>query len=92
MDKLIKKTNLALLVGTNSWRDQFIEAITVSAGGLPSTLQLGFSSFPRSFGLRTCKNFRNLVCWNEKRRNPLFLTDERDQMGDMLGTFGSYGM
>lgn len=32
MDKLIKKTNLALLVGTNSWRDQFIEAITVSAG------------------------------------------------------------
>ncbi|XP_038816747.1 sodium/calcium exchanger 1-like [Salvelinus namaycush] len=33
VDKLIKKTNLALLVGTNSWRDQFIEAITVSAGG-----------------------------------------------------------
>ena len=29
---MIKKTNLALLVGTNSWRDQFIEAITVSAG------------------------------------------------------------
>uniref|UniRef100_A0A3B3WYF9 Sodium/calcium exchanger membrane region domain-containing protein n=1 Tax=Poecilia mexicana TaxID=48701 RepID=A0A3B3WYF9_9TELE len=28
VDKLIKKTNLALLVGTNSWRDQFIEAIT----------------------------------------------------------------
>lgn len=38
MDKLIKKTNLALVVGTNSWRDQFMEAITVSAGtvGLPS--------------------------------------------------------
>ncbi|KAM9559627.1 sodium/calcium exchanger 1-like isoform 2-T2 [Salvelinus alpinus] len=34
VDKLIKKTNLALLVGTNSWRDQFIEAITVSAGEL----------------------------------------------------------
>uniref|UniRef100_A0A673L9R6 Sodium/calcium exchanger 1-like n=1 Tax=Sinocyclocheilus rhinocerous TaxID=307959 RepID=A0A673L9R6_9TELE len=32
VDKLIKKTNLALLVGTNSWRDQFIEAITVSSG------------------------------------------------------------
>ncbi|XP_059838894.1 sodium/calcium exchanger 1-like isoform X2 [Hypanus sabinus] len=32
VDKLIKKTNLALVVGTNSWRDQFIEAITVSAG------------------------------------------------------------
>ncbi|XP_078068439.1 sodium/calcium exchanger 1b isoform X3 [Mustelus asterias] len=32
VDKLIKKTNLALVVGTNSWRDQFIEAVTVSAG------------------------------------------------------------
>uniref|UniRef100_A0A8C1WNY4 Solute carrier family 8 member 1a n=1 Tax=Cyprinus carpio TaxID=7962 RepID=A0A8C1WNY4_CYPCA len=32
VDKLIKKTNLALLVGTNSWRDQFVDAITVSSG------------------------------------------------------------
>ncbi|XP_073681710.1 sodium/calcium exchanger 1a isoform X1 [Garra rufa] len=32
VDKLIKKTNLALLVGTNSWRDQFVGAITVSSG------------------------------------------------------------
>uniref|UniRef100_A0A8C6TW13 Solute carrier family 8 member 1a n=1 Tax=Neogobius melanostomus TaxID=47308 RepID=A0A8C6TW13_9GOBI len=32
VDKLIKKTNLALLIGTNSWRQQFVEAITVSAG------------------------------------------------------------
>ncbi|XP_070973372.1 sodium/calcium exchanger 3-like isoform X2 [Oncorhynchus clarkii lewisi] len=32
VDKLIKKTNLALVVGTNSWRQQFMEAITVSAG------------------------------------------------------------
>uniref|UniRef100_A0A8C2H0A1 Solute carrier family 8 member 3 n=1 Tax=Cyprinus carpio TaxID=7962 RepID=A0A8C2H0A1_CYPCA len=32
VDKLIKKTNLALVVGTNSWREQFMEAITVSAG------------------------------------------------------------
>lgn len=32
VDKLIKKTNLAILVGTNSWRDQFVEAITVSSG------------------------------------------------------------
>ncbi|XP_059810725.1 sodium/calcium exchanger 3 isoform X13 [Hypanus sabinus] len=31
VDKLIKKTNLALVVGTHSWRDQFMEAITVSA-------------------------------------------------------------
>ncbi|TNN46494.1 Sodium/calcium exchanger 3 [Liparis tanakae] len=34
VDKLIKKTNLALVVGTNSWREQFMEAITVSAGCL----------------------------------------------------------
>ncbi|KAM9857477.1 sodium/calcium exchanger 1-like isoform 4-T4 [Aulostomus maculatus] len=32
VDKLIKKTNLALLVGTNSWRQQFVEAMTVSSG------------------------------------------------------------
>ncbi|XP_041838845.1 sodium/calcium exchanger 1-like [Melanotaenia boesemani] len=32
VDKLMKKTNLALVVGTNSWREQFVEAITVGAG------------------------------------------------------------
>ncbi|XP_038144205.1 sodium/calcium exchanger 1-like isoform X2 [Cyprinodon tularosa] len=32
VDKLIKKTNLALVIGTNTWREQFVEAITVSAG------------------------------------------------------------
>ncbi|XP_053472651.1 sodium/calcium exchanger 1a [Ictalurus furcatus] len=32
VDKLIKKTNLALLVGTNTWREQFVEAITVNSG------------------------------------------------------------
>ncbi|XP_078592714.1 sodium/calcium exchanger 3-like isoform X1 [Branchiostoma floridae x Branchiostoma japonicum] len=31
MDKLMKKTNLALVVGTSSWREQFVEAVTVSA-------------------------------------------------------------
>ncbi|XP_043934502.1 sodium/calcium exchanger 2 isoform X2 [Protopterus annectens] len=32
VDKLIKKTNLALVIGTHSWREQFLEAITVSPG------------------------------------------------------------
>ncbi|CAF93335.1 unnamed protein product, partial [Tetraodon nigroviridis] len=32
VDKLLKKTNLALVVGTNSWREQFVDAITVSSG------------------------------------------------------------
>lgn len=41
MDKLIKKTNLALVVGTNSWRDQFMEAITVSAGTVGAALPSG---------------------------------------------------
>lgn len=35
VDKLIKKTNLAMVIGTHSWREQFLEAITVSAGGTP---------------------------------------------------------
>ncbi|XP_074662888.1 sodium/calcium exchanger 1-like [Tubulanus polymorphus] len=33
VDKLLKKANLSLVVGTSSWREQFIDAITVSAGG-----------------------------------------------------------
>ncbi|XP_029956614.1 sodium/calcium exchanger 2a [Salarias fasciatus] len=32
VDKLIKDTNLAGVLGTHSWREQFIEAVTVSAG------------------------------------------------------------
>ncbi|XP_060798163.1 sodium/calcium exchanger 2b isoform X2 [Neoarius graeffei] len=31
VDKLIKKTNLALVIGTHSWREQFVDAVTVSA-------------------------------------------------------------
>ncbi|XP_069581582.1 sodium/calcium exchanger 2a isoform X2 [Brachyistius frenatus] len=32
VDKFIKDTNLAVVIGTHSWREQFIEAVTVSAG------------------------------------------------------------
>ncbi|XP_071482369.1 sodium/calcium exchanger 1-like [Diadema antillarum] len=32
VDKLIKKTNVSSVVGTSSWREQFAEALTVSAG------------------------------------------------------------
>ncbi|XP_072302861.1 sodium/calcium exchanger 2a isoform X2 [Eucyclogobius newberryi] len=32
VDKLIKDTNLADVLGTHSWREQFIEAVTVSSG------------------------------------------------------------
>nr|XP_032811898.1 sodium/calcium exchanger 2-like isoform X3 [Petromyzon marinus] len=32
VDRLIKKTNLALVVGTHSWREQFVEAVTVGSG------------------------------------------------------------
>ncbi|XP_034407464.1 sodium/calcium exchanger 1b isoform X4 [Cyclopterus lumpus] len=49
VDKLIKKTNLALLVGTNSWRDQFIEAITVSAGEDDEDDECGEEKLPSCF-------------------------------------------
>lgn len=29
---MLKKANVSLVVGTSSWREQFVEAITVSAG------------------------------------------------------------
>ncbi|XP_073335601.1 sodium/calcium exchanger 2a isoform X3 [Pagrus major] len=32
VDKLLRDTNLASVIGTHSWREQFIEAFTVSAG------------------------------------------------------------
>lgn len=32
VDKLLKDTNLAGVLGTHSWKEQFIEAVTVSAG------------------------------------------------------------
>nr|XP_061792107.1 sodium/calcium exchanger 1-like [Nerophis lumbriciformis] len=33
VDKVLKKTRLAVLTGTTTWRDQFTEAVTVGAGG-----------------------------------------------------------
>ncbi|XP_005740194.1 sodium/calcium exchanger 2a isoform X1 [Pundamilia nyererei] len=32
VDKLLKDTNLAVVIGTRSWKEQFIGAVTVSAG------------------------------------------------------------
>lgn len=32
VDKLVQRANASLLIGTSSWKEQFIEAITVSAG------------------------------------------------------------
>ncbi|KAM3852979.1 sodium/calcium exchanger 3 isoform 1-T1 [Vipera latastei] len=49
VDKLIKKTNLALVVGTHSWRDQFIEAITVSAAGEEDEDESGEERLPSCF-------------------------------------------
>jgi hypothetical protein len=33
VDKMIAKTNTSLVVGTTSWKQQFIEAVTVQGGG-----------------------------------------------------------
>ncbi|KAG8449500.1 hypothetical protein GDO86_016225 [Hymenochirus boettgeri] len=49
VDKLIKKTNLALVVGTHSWRDQFMEAITVSAAGDEDEDDSGEERLPSCF-------------------------------------------
>ncbi|XP_059810744.1 sodium/calcium exchanger 3 isoform X15 [Hypanus sabinus] len=49
VDKLIKKTNLALVVGTHSWRDQFMEAITVSAGEDEEDEDTGEERLPSCF-------------------------------------------
>ncbi|XP_069881558.1 sodium/calcium exchanger 1 isoform X6 [Dipodomys merriami] len=49
VDKLIKKTNLAIVVGTNSWREQFIEAITVSAGEDDDDDECGEEKLPSCF-------------------------------------------
>ncbi|XP_055632887.1 sodium/calcium exchanger 3 isoform X2 [Toxorhynchites rutilus septentrionalis] len=32
VDKLVQRANASILIGTSSWKEQFIEAITVSAG------------------------------------------------------------
>ncbi|XP_051802246.1 sodium/calcium exchanger 1-like isoform X3 [Acanthochromis polyacanthus] len=49
VDKLIKKTNLALLIGTNSWREQFVEAITVSSGDDDDDDECGEEKVPSFF-------------------------------------------
>ena len=44
IDKLIRKTNVSLVVGTSSWREQFVDAMSLSAGetamNAPLTLML----------------------------------------------------
>jgi hypothetical protein len=32
VDKLVQRANASILIGTSSWKEQFIEAITVSPG------------------------------------------------------------
>uniref|UniRef100_A0A182MSA0 Uncharacterized protein n=1 Tax=Anopheles culicifacies TaxID=139723 RepID=A0A182MSA0_9DIPT len=32
VDKLVQRANASILIGTSSWKEQFVEAITVSAG------------------------------------------------------------
>lgn len=32
VDKLVQRANASLLIGTSSWKEQFVEALTVSSG------------------------------------------------------------
>ncbi len=34
VDKLLKKANVSLVVSTSSWKEQFVEAVTVNAGNV----------------------------------------------------------
>lgn len=34
VDKLVQRANASLLIGTSSWKEQFVEALTVSPGSL----------------------------------------------------------
>ncbi|XP_077597652.1 sodium/calcium exchanger 1-like isoform X1 [Stigmatopora nigra] len=49
VDKLIKKTNLALVVGSSSWREQFVSAVTVSAGDDNDEDESGEERLPSCF-------------------------------------------
>ncbi|XP_078518277.1 sodium/calcium exchanger 1-like isoform X2 [Lissotriton helveticus] len=49
VDKLIKKTNLALVVGSSSWREQFVSAVTVSAAGDDDEDESGEERLPSCF-------------------------------------------
>ncbi|XP_053297519.1 solute carrier family 8 member 4a isoform X8 [Pleuronectes platessa] len=49
VDKLIKKTNLALVVGSSSWREQFVSAVTVSAAGNDDEEESGEEHLPSCF-------------------------------------------
>lgn len=32
MDKLLQRDNTSVLVGTNTWKEQFVEAVSVTGG------------------------------------------------------------
>ncbi|XP_031629723.1 sodium/calcium exchanger 1 isoform X2 [Contarinia nasturtii] len=38
VDKLVQRANASLLIGTSSWKEQFVDALTVSAGDDHSTM------------------------------------------------------
>ena len=45
VDKLISKANTSITIGSSSWKEQFIEAITVSAGLLFIEIDLFYLNF-----------------------------------------------
>ncbi|KAA8583554.1 hypothetical protein FQN60_014762 [Etheostoma spectabile] len=83
VDKLIKKTNLALLVGTNSWRDQFIEAITVSAAAQARMMTT------RSAGKRSCRHVSTTLCTSSPSSGRLFSPLSRPQSTGTAGPASS---
>lgn len=81
VDKLVQRANASLLIGTSSWKEQFIDALQVSAGTCP---QFHMHSMPHSIlrwfllifndeFVKFCKKLQQTLCpderwWKRKRK------------------------
>ncbi|XP_054709805.1 LOW QUALITY PROTEIN: sodium/calcium exchanger 3-like [Uloborus diversus] len=57
VDKLFQKANVSLSIGTSSWKEQFIEAITVSAGDDDDDDEEGEEMEEKEPKLPTCSDY-----------------------------------
>lgn len=86
VDKLIKKTNLALVIGTHSWREQFLEAVTVSAGkweGRKKERERGMKRQGNGEGNRKRDEKDNTI---EKRKNKKEIGKDRGKDKEWIQT------
>lgn len=60
VDKLVQRANASLLIGTSSWREQFCEALTVSAGDDSGRSDEGDGEEPAPSCMDYCMHFLTL--------------------------------